>query len=169
MIINIQYILALVYILITLMLLCLYLIRYGRIMGFDMGTKIGDMFIFDKFKMSEFTKSKKIDELKKSRLLLCFVSTKCPSCEEALKIINEEYIKNMENIYIIAHGNKSEVEMWYSKNNYNFYAGYIEKEVLFNDLKINRFPYSFSIEYSVVKNKGPLFKHLINNYISQIN
>lgn len=167
--IKLQAIIALGYIIISLMLLCFYLIhKYGKVLGYDMGPKIGQTFPMDKFNHSNIINSKDVEQLNKAKTLLCFVSMECPSCKEVLNYISENYTEKFQNCCVVVEGNKEEVEEWYIDNNYKFYANYIQEDILFNDLKINRFPYAFSLEYSKVVKKGPIFKEIIDDYISLI-
>jgi len=167
---KLQQLIALAYIIIPQMILCGYLIhKYGKIKGYDMGTKIGGVFQLDKINYSFLTNSMEIDRLKTSNIVLCFVSMNCPSCEKALKELSEKYKDYSENLCIVVEGEKGEVEEWYKNKNLNFHVNFINKDVLLYDLKINRFPFVFVLDNSVVINKGPLFIENFDEYILNLN
>ena len=74
---HLQIIIALIYIIITQMMLNYYLInKYGKILSYDMGPKIGEIFLVDKFGMSELLNSSDTSQFKNAKALLCFISLK---------------------------------------------------------------------------------------------
>ena len=148
------------------MMLNYYLInKYGKILSYDMGPKIGEIFLVDKFGMSELLNSSDTSQFKNAKALLCFISLKCPACKDILTYLNDRYNDNHKYISVIAMGNRSDVEKWYKENNYKFNTYYAEQEVILNDLQIRKFPYSFELEYSKVKKKGPIYKEMLDYHI----
>jgi len=168
--IRLQAVLGMSYIVIPQMILCIYLInRYGRVLGYDMGPKLGEVFILDKFLTSNVINSKSISELREYKKLLFFVSMTCPSCKEILNHVNENFEDHFDNICVIVSGNRTDVEKWYVDNKYKFSVNYIEEDILTEEIKIYRFPYSFVLEHSMVIKKGPLFLPWIEDYIAKVN
>lgn len=166
---NLQIIISLMFVIIPQFLLCFYLIhKYGKVLTNDMGAKVGENFNIELLNNSDIIKSISIENLRKSKILLCFVSTDCPSCNEVIKYMNENLVDEFNKIYFVIEGQKNKVEDWYLNNKYTFHATYIEEDILLEELKINRFPFAFCLNESVVINKGPLFKEIIPNYISSV-
>lgn len=166
--IKLQAVIGMSYIVIPQMLLCYLINKYGRVLGYDMGPKLGEVFLIDRFITSSILNSKDIGTLRESKKLLFFVSMTCPSCKEILSYVNDKLVDKFDDICIIVHGDKEEIEKWYIDNNYKFSVNYIQKDILINEMKINRFPYIFVLENLVVTKKGPLFLEWINDYVDTI-
>lgn len=66
----------------------------------------------------------------------------------------------------MATGNEAEIKEWYQKNGYQFSINYVEDNVLFKELKINRFPFIFCLENSIVVKKGPFVKEMYEGYLA---
>ncbi len=161
--IYIQTIIALIFIIATQFLLDYYLLKkYHKNLDPVMGPEIGEPFQFDKIKASDLLNSTDTTELENSMALLCFVSPNCSSCHDFLMFLNDTYQENHKKLCVIAMGDLSNLGNWYKDNQYIFNVYYAEQNIVLNEFKINMFPYYVLLKYSIVTQKGPFYKELLD-------